>query len=195
VPLFVLAFLYLLLPLQLGTTSDVDSRLLPAIVVCLLVWLSAFPVHRYRVAVVLLATCLVLRYGSVVHAWSGLAERLDAHHEAFALLPKESRVLPVVTTELVKTNPEAHFLCWGVTQRDIFVPTLFHLKDQHTLGLSAPGWLCAPSDDGSFDLRAESVRRQYDYVWVYNPEAQVIRVPERFAKIYSRRGLTMWRVR
>jgi hypothetical protein len=111
------------------------------------------------------------------------------------MLPEHSRVLPVVTTELVKTNPEAHYLCWAVMEREIFVPTLFHLKDQHTLSLRAPGWLCARSADGSFDLRAELVRQEYDYVWVYNPDARVMHVPERFAKIYSDRGLTVWRVK
>ena len=85
--IIVLTVLYLLIPLQLGTTSDADSRLLPAIMICALAWIGAGSPGRFGPALGLWIVCLALKIGGIAWAWQRLDQRLVEHAQAFESIP------------------------------------------------------------------------------------------------------------
>jgi hypothetical protein len=196
----VLLVLFLVLPGQMGLASDLDARLLPAILVCLVGTLGFVTPRFFRVAALLLAVCLVLRCGSVASAWNQLSAQLEGHAAGFAVLERHSRVLPIaLLPELSPRYPGVHFVCWAVIEKEVFVPVLFCLPDQHMLRI-APGYLTASEsfDDfyfwDEYEGDEEKIRGRYDYLWLYNPLGKRARVPPSFTRIYSRDGVEVWRI-
>ena len=102
----VLVVLYLVLPFQLGHGAHIDSRILPAILVAVLASLGTLTIRVQRWPLVLMAICLVVRTGAVVHAWNQLSARLNSHAKAFAMIEGRTRVMPVTLTSSHYTHPE-----------------------------------------------------------------------------------------
>lgn len=192
----VLGVLYLVIPYQLGSTSDTDTRLLPALLVCALALLGSLPMRRLAPGLGLLAVCLLVRFGAVVYAWDRFAPRLDAHARAFAALEPGGRVLPVVLVpEDSKDYPEKHFLAWAVVSRHIFDPTLFALPDQHTLRITAPRPRCLTVKQGVCEVAETPTRACYDCVWVDNPANRAVRLPPGCDRIFANVPVDPRRVR
>jgi len=169
--------LYLLIPYQLGTTSDTDSRVLPALLVCGLAWLALQPAAHFRLALVLIALSLVIRQAGIQLAWHQVAGRLQSHIRALEVLPASARVLPVVHVPAQsKDYPEQHFVAWAVIQCGCFVPTLFADPGQHTLRIQQPA--------GS----------AYDLLWVDNLDGKTIAIPEGSERLFAEGSLSVWRV-
>src|SRR6185369_8893624 len=92
------------------------------------------PVCHVPLVAALLTACLLVRGSILLGNWNRLADRLDIQARAFPLLEPRSRVLPILLLpELSTAYPETHFLAWAVPDREIYLPTLFALPDQHTL--------------------------------------------------------------
>jgi hypothetical protein len=191
-----LAGLYLLIPFQLGTTTDADSRLLPALLVCALAVVISLPVRRPALGAALLAVCLGVRFGSIVSNWDRLSERLDSASRSLAVFEPGSRVMPVI---LIPTNskeyPEQHFVSWAVISRDIFVPTMLAYRGQQPLAVTIPCGLYLRELPDSCAVDEKQVRQCYDYLWVYNPKGKRLRLPNSFERVFSDDSLTVWRVR
>ena len=198
--LTVLAALYLLLPFQLGSTSDADTRVPPVLFVLALAAVGAAPLRRPRLGAVLLAACLLLRFGSILHAWDGLCGRLDAEARSFAVFRPGDRVLPVVLLpKRTKNYPEYHFAAWAAPDRGVFLPTLFTLPDQQPLRIVPPFAFAAGLPKGcdgpdACTLREAPLRDKYDYIWLYNPAGKAVRAPASFSRVFSEGALTVWRV-
>jgi hypothetical protein len=198
---FALAGLYLVLPFQLGSTSDTDTRLLPALLVCLVGYLGRFPTRRMVPALGLLALALLLRYGSVIVAWERLRDRLDVASESLDVIAPGSRVLPVVMVPtLNKEWPECHFVCWSVVRRGTFVPYLFHARDQQPLAIREPYQGGVLPDLRLIGGRAglpdlNLIRTHFDVVWLVTHERQPPPRPEAFEELFSRDGVKVWRIR
>lgn len=196
----VLTTFYLILPFQLGSTSDTDSRLLPALLVCAIGYLAGWPVRRLGAAMTLLALAVVLRYGSVILAWNRLRDRLDVAAASFDHLEPGSRVQPVVfVPEFSKEWPECHFLCWTVVKRGTFVPTLFSAEDQQPLAIRSPyrdGIVAYTRIAGSKAAvpSPELLRECFDFVWIVHPNRAAPPLPAGFTEAFSRDGVTVWRV-
>jgi hypothetical protein len=195
-----LAF-YLLLPYQLGSTSDTDSRLLPALMVCAVGFLGGWPTRRVGVALGVLGLAVLLRYGSVILAWDRLRDRLDVAAASFDSLEPGGRVVPVVfVPELSKEWPECQFVCWSVVKRDTFVPTLFCADDQQPLAIREPYRGCVVPYTLLVGPKARLpdvglLRRCYDFVWIFHPNGPPPPMPEAFEGVFSRAGVSVWRVR
>jgi hypothetical protein len=186
--------LYLVIPYNLGSTSDADSRLLPPLLVCALAWLATLPVRWPRLALALVALGLLLRVGAVWHAWGRLAARQQSYARAFDLFPPGSRVLPYVLAPEGRPSPALRqFPCWAVLSREVFVPTLFSDPAQHALALNAEDTECLERGPGGPVLDADCARRWYDFLWVYNPYAAPFAAPEHFTKVFEADALTVWR--
>jgi hypothetical protein len=186
--------LYLVVPYELGTTSDTDSRLLPALFVCALAWLAFVPVRWPRLAMALLALCLLVRVGSTWHAWGRMAARGEHYARAFELFPSGGRVLPVVLVPPGARQPiDRHFLCWAVLSRDVFVPTLFVDPGQHPLALNAPTPECVRQGPDGPVLDADCARENYDFLWVYNPYGVPFALSGSCTRVYEADALTVWR--
>lgn len=195
-----LAALYILLPFQLGSTSEADTRVLPALLVVGLAAVGSAPLRRPRLAAVLLAACLLLRFGSILHAWDRLCNRLDADARSFALFAPGDRVLPVMLLpERSKNYPEYHFAAWAVPGRGAFLPTLFSQPDQQPLRIVPPYAFAAGLPKGcngpdACTLKEGPLRERYDYVWLCNPAGKPVRAPWSFPLVYSEGTVTVWRV-
>ena len=112
---------------------------LPVLFVLALAAVGSAPLRRPRLGAVLLAACLLLRFGSILHAWDGLCGRLDADARSFAVFAPGDRVLPVMLLpEQSKNYPEYHFAAWAVPGRGAFLPTLFAQPDQQPLRIVPP---------------------------------------------------------
>lgn len=179
--------LYLLIPFQLGTTSDTDSRLLPALLVCMLAWLALLPAAHFRLAMSLIVLSLVIRQAGIQYAWDRLAEHLQPHVQALEVLPSSSRVLPVLASPArSKDYPTEHFPAWAVIERGCFVPILFADPGQHALRQPAPIF---PEKE----LKSPQLRDHYDLLWIDNPEGQAVRIPDGFQRVFDKGPLTLWR--
>jgi hypothetical protein len=190
----VLAGFYLLIPYELGSTSDTDSRLLPPLFVCALAWLACVPVKWPRAALALAALCLLVRVGAVGYAWGRMATREQTYARAFDLFHPGSRVLPFVPVPEGERKPvERHFVCWAVLSREVFVPTLLAHRGQFPLTLNAPAPGCARDGERGPVLDADCARECYDYLWVYNPHGVPFAAPESFTKVFEADALTVWR--
>ena len=138
--------LYLAMPEQWGMTFAVDTRLVPALLVCTLARLGTLPAARWSWAGVnLLGAALILRSGDVWQAWQRLDRRLQEAARSFEHLEFQARVLPVILTPAVlKENPEHSFVSLAVIAQHAYVPTLFAVRDQQPLRLTAGTKLATP---------------------------------------------------
>jgi hypothetical protein len=192
----VLGLWYLVTPFQLGTTSDADSRILPAILIGVLAIFSSMAIQKYRTGMVLLALCLLVRFGSIGTAWDGLSRRLETQAQAFSLLEPGSRVLPVVLLpEESKDYPEKHFVSWAVIERQVYVSNLFSHSDQHTLRIVPPSQNYGRLVNNRFEIDEQKIRENFHYIWVFNPGGKTITIPPTFEQLFFQDSLTLWRVR
>lgn len=196
-----LTIFYLLIPFQLGSTSDTDSRLLPALLVCGIAWLGCWPVRHFRLAVGLLVLGVALRYGSIILAWDRMRDRLDDAAVSLESLDPGSRVVPVVLIpELSKDWPEGHFVCWSVVHRRTFVPTLFSAADQQPLVIREPyqsprpDYMSVVGPDAKLPDK-KWLLENYDFVWVFNPLDRELSIPETFERVHQSGAVSLWRIR
>jgi hypothetical protein len=190
-----LCALYLIMPFQLGGTLDSDGRLVPSLMVCAVALLGAVSLQRFRTGAVLLGLCLLLRYGSVVHSWKGYDREMQAHAAGFACIEPESRVMSVTLWPTpAKEYPERHFLSWIILSKNVLVPTQFAGRDQTILRVLAPKPQYLSRHDGAAEIPDGPIRQHYDFVWVYNPAGQVLRMPDSFACVFSSSGVSVWRI-
>jgi hypothetical protein len=193
----VLAFLglYVVLPYQLGTTSDADSRALMPLLLLAIALLGTLPLRRPGLALGLVALSVLLRYGSVIVAWDAFGPRLQALARSFPHLPQRGRVLPVVLAPTgSKDHPEEHFLDWAVLTRQIYTPGLFADPGQHTLVRRGPVSVVArPSGEG-YILPSEGVVGSFDVLWVYNPYGKHLKMPDEAEKTYEAGPVSIWRL-
>lgn len=201
VALATLVPLYLIIPFQLGGTSDTDTRVLPAITVCALAAAGSLSPRRVGPGLALLAACLSIRDAGIYRGMRERSDMLAAQAGAFELMPPNSRVLPLVAIPaLTKKNAELHFACWAVVLRRAFVPTIFAFHDQQPLevvGPNIPGPAAFPVIRGpdGWVLDEAAVRRDYDFVWKYDENHIRIELPASFEEVFAGGGVRLFRVR
>jgi len=168
---------YFALPSNYGQSWDLDIRLLPIIGVLGVTALCRMGARGRWLAPVALA--LVIARATVVTQHFKEAEpELKAIAQAFAMTPRDVKVLPIVADPMHADTDEidpilrpwTHFWAYGAIERGWYVPYLFAIKGQiplkYKLDLYAP--------DGFWDLRYKDapdwydVQTDYDYVWAYN---------------------------
>jgi hypothetical protein len=184
--------MYLILPYGLGGTMDADGRILPAILVCALAWLGQLAVRRFRTGVLLLTLCVIVRFGSVFASWDRLSTEIGKHAEGFALIEEHSRVMPVILAPFSKDYPGRHSLAWIVLSKNVLVSNLFSDPDQHLLAITRP---TPPFIHGKADRTVvdEEAAAYYDFLWVYNPSARTLVLPDSFTCVFSGKDVTVWR--
>lgn len=196
VSIVLLCLLYIAIPFQLGGTSDTDSRLLPALLVCALAWLGAAPMRRVCWGVACLALCLAVRQGAIYAHWRVLTRRLEVHARAFEHLTPQSRLLPLVLVpEGSKAYPERSFFCWAVVSHRALVPTLFARRDQQPLRMKVSVGSPVRWTEGRWEFDEAKVREAFDFVWIANLTNESVVVPARFERVFAAEELELWRVR
>jgi hypothetical protein len=191
---------FLAAPLSLGTTDSVDSRLLPALVVCGVASAAVLPLRWPRLALLVLAAAALLRVGAVAHHWAEVSGRLEMHAHTLAPIQPRSRVLPVVVltdgkTDDVKSYPEYHFIGWAVVSNDAFVPTLFDIPGQQPLRVAGPRVREVWRGPGPVEIDEATILGRFEYVWVCNPTGCQVRLPESCECVCIEGQVSLWRVR
>lgn len=204
----VLAACYLVLPSELGSTTEADLRILPALLACSVGLLGQGTVRRCYLLAVLLAVAVGVRTGSVATSWARISARFDAEAKVFTALPRKARVLPVTGVfGNDKRYPEVHFGAWTVITSGADYPRLFTWEGGGS-GVSRassryPTPLIIHDGGCPVPVRVErdrftvvdgAVRRCYDYVLVLNPLGTPIEVPASFPVVARSGPATLYRV-
>jgi hypothetical protein len=204
----VLAVCYLALPSQLGSTTEADLRILPALLVCSVGLLGRGTVRRCYLLAGLLAVAGALRTGSIAASWGRIAARFEVEAKVFPGLPRRARVLPV--TGFLgndKRYPEAHFGAWTVITSHASYPLLFSWEGGGAGVSGASSRYPTPLiiHDGGCPIPIQhrpdrievmdgAIRRCFDYVLVLNPLGSRIEVPASFPVIARSGPATLYRV-
>jgi len=167
---------------------------LPALIVVLLAWVGTLPLRSLGWGTLLLAGALIVRNGSVWHAWRSLDSRLQEAARSLEVLPEGKKILPAVLIDAPsKTHPETHFVCMAVITRNAYVPTLFAFADQQPLRLTQNGKLPLRFENGILTL--EPGAAEYDYLWIYNPDRAELRLAADAVRIFSGQDIEVWRLK
>jgi hypothetical protein len=190
-----LMLLFIVIPDRMGSVSAADARLVPAIFVCLLALAAGRPLGRPRLGTFFLVLCISVKFADTYRAWERLGSRLDRYAEAFPLMAKNSSLLPINVPRGVtsREQPETHFHCWAVIERDANDPTLFAHAGQSPLRLSLPEFCSASVDLTS--LGPVDLNTCYDYLWLMNRDGRALDVPPRFEPLLNRNALSLYKIR
>jgi len=186
-----LAGLYVVVPHSLATATDVDTRLVPAVVVLGLcsVRLSLPPrlAAGLAVAVVVVA---VVRLGYVTHEWRQIGGAIGRQVALLdRSLPRNADVYSVFPqgASWIGRNERAyaHVASYATIDRNAHVSRTFALAAQQPLVARRPE---------PYDLEPAALGR-YGFVWTYEPDAAVLRALRgRCAPVYDRDGFYLCRV-
>lgn len=186
--------LYVVLPFHLGTTWNVDARVLPPLLICCIGLIGRLPARRVLIgaAIVLLAT--VTRIGVIYASWAGF-NAVDAHHLDFIRqLPVGARVL-VTGFDGSRFDTDARIIAWAVPEKQAIVSSLFDIPGQQPLRvtINRMGPFAQRTQDGlAFD--AKRVRAaSFDYVWCFNPQGKPVSVPADWVRVYAVGSITVWK--
>ncbi len=197
-PAAVFAVLALAIPIQWGSTYHGDARIPPAMLVCLLAIAAGLEVRRFALGAGLIATALLVRYGSVHVAWANLDTELTAISKALTEIPQGSRVMPIVGPNAGYTVrrdwPATHFVSWVVPFREGFDPGLYAFGDQQPLIVHRDTQIYAHFDGQEIVVDDEPTRALYDYIYLYNPMGKPTRISDQFEKVFEYKDVSLWRV-
>ena len=104
---------YLVLPYELGSTSGVDFRMLPPLLVCILALAARLPVRNVALGSILILLATLLRLGSIGVAWADLADQSHQYIQAIRRMPEGSRILVVITERYSRLKPFHHSVALG----------------------------------------------------------------------------------
>jgi len=167
------AGLYLVIPVDVGTTSGADIRMLPPLFLTAVALLANLTLARSaRAGIALVVVLALTRYGVIHTAWSGMSADANAVQQHFAHAPPRSKVLVLTLNRASKTNFQSHVIAWAVPAGGAYVSSLFSYAGQQPLTLHRqPGEASVAAADGKLTFDAAAVEAGFDYVWLFNPEA------------------------
>jgi hypothetical protein len=93
------------------------------------------------------------------------------------------------------SQPQPHFCCWAVPLRQAFVASVWAFPEPMPLTIRRPAQQCTRLTAHGLEIDEEATRREYDYLWIYNPMDHPVSVPRSFAKICSSGATSLWKVR
>jgi hypothetical protein len=120
---------------------------------------------------------------------------------AFAVIPRNSRVLPVVRIRyednLVGMG-EIHHLEYGVIEKGLLVPSVFHIPGIQPLRLVGAGY--CPNDfclvfQSPENIEWKKVAAHYDYIWVEHFPSAVPYVANIADRVFASEFVSVYRVR
>jgi hypothetical protein len=141
-PLALLGLVYVLMPTQILTASQVDHRLPLALALGLvagLVWTGPSP-RVERLLLTAIATVFAVRSGWLEIAWRASDRTYATYLTALDAVLEGSRIAvayPPAALHLTLT-PLAHLPLLAIVRRDAFVPTLFAYPGQQPVAFTAP---------------------------------------------------------
>ncbi len=173
------AVLYVALPVELGTTSGADIRMLPPLFFTAAALLANLPLARSAIIGVGLMTVLALTRHGVIHTtWTAMEGDAKAIRAHFAQAKPRSKVLVLTLDRASKNNFQSHLIGWAVPASDAYVSSLFSYAGQQPLTLLRETSEATVSDsDGKLVMDAAAVAAGFDYVWLFNPQTPDLVLP------------------
>lgn len=160
--------LYTALPDEIGESWDIDVRVIPVAFVLLL--LVAQLGRRQRLVGAIALMLFIARVDDVARNFAAKQSELGQLAAAIHSLPRDTTLLPLVNEhddEDALERPYVHFWAYAVIERGARAPYLFDLPGQTTLRIVPKAYIPArPLADDKPDFNL--IRRDYDYVWVYD---------------------------
>lgn len=162
--------LYLALPNEVGDTWLIDVRVIPPLFVLLL---GVARLGRRQRALALLAVVVFgLRTVDIVRGFLSQQSALWNMEQAIQMLPRNSRLLPIVNVDVVKDDLlhqfYAHFWAYAIIERGVSAPYLFDLRGQTPLRIKKVGYI--PDDPETQVPNWKEVCNNYDYLWAYDTD-------------------------
>jgi hypothetical protein len=193
---FVFLTLYIVLPLNLGTTWAVDTRALVPLLVCCIALVARMPGRRVLTGAALALIATLIHVGAIAVAWAGFAEVNAQHLNFIRQLPVGARILGVQFPDVSRFKNDAHVIAWAVPERQAMVSSLFAIAGQQPLRVTVNtmGPFTQFTHEGmEFDVRRIRAAA-FDYVWCFNPEGRAVVVPAGWSRVYSSSSITMWKI-
>jgi hypothetical protein len=194
---FIFFFLYIFLPLNLGTTWAVDTRVLVPLLICCIALVARMPPRRVVAGATLALIATLVRIAAISVSWGSFVEVNAQHLNFIRQLPVGARILVVQFPDVSRFKNDAHVIAWAVPERQAMVSSLFALAGQQPLRVSVNtmGPFAHATLEG-MEIDVERVRAaSFDYVWCFNPRGKVVAVPAEWSRVYSSPSITIWKIR
>lgn len=193
------AILYLALPVEIGTTSGADIRMLPPLLICSLAIVGSLSLARFaNVGMALVLLCSIAKNLSIFDSWIGMSNTarevaLFAQKSSNPASPR--RVLVLLVDRATKSSFESHLMDWAVPESGMFVSDLFSFAGQQPLELKGPkpaNYLVKGPD--MVQINSEAVHSNYDYVWLFNPKRTAVGIPSQWKYVLGDEDGKLWKV-
>lgn len=187
---------YLALPSNYGSATMVDRRLMPFLFVIALA--GAGVGKRAKILVPVALLLFVLRTGNVEMNFLSMQPHLDDLAQSFALIPKNSRVLPIVVHRTENPLPEDHFWAYGVIKDGWFSPYLFHDRGVQPFRVKLQtytptrGPQCMLPREKS--IKWKKVQSDYNYLWAYGAGVKTLSLEKMGKLVLESNGLQVIRL-
>jgi hypothetical protein len=162
-----LLVLYCALPDEVGNSWDIDVRVVPVLFVMLLVLAKLG--QRQRIVAVAVLLLFAIRTADVARNFVAKQAELSGMVQAVRALPRDARLLPLIN-ENNDDDPlqrlYLHFWAYSIIERGAVAPYLFDLRGQTALRTTEEIYI--PHRPLKDPLDWYSVKRDYDYAWVYD---------------------------
>lgn len=196
----VFAVVFLLLPPTLITASNVDARIVPAVIAFALCAVRLSPTPRAAAALAICVVALAAGRITVITAqWRSISDTVAAQvHSLDAALPRNADVyslFPEGGPQIDKRERAyAHVASYATINRNAHVSRTFAERSQQPL-VSRVDELAAIDAVPPFTMNPATFRR-YSYVWTYEPSLAVRRqLQGRCIRVYDRDGFYLCRRR
>jgi hypothetical protein len=194
----VLLLAYFLAPGEFGDGGYADVRILPFLYLFSLAAFRFSQIPRY--VVVSLVILALFRTVAVERLFISRQAELEQISAAFDAVPRGSRVLPVVVSEQSRGlvgRGDLHHLDYGVIQRGLLVPSLFHHRGVQPIRINdsayCPNVYCWITYES--DKKWDKIAQTYDYLWVQN-DPDLPSIPDSIKTVVFANGyVTLYRLK
>ncbi|HYG81841.1 MAG TPA: hypothetical protein VD861_15695 [Pyrinomonadaceae bacterium] len=191
----VLAFLYLICPKVLFTSSAADVRfIVPAALLLVLSLRLDLPAAAGRVLLLAWVIVASVRVGAIGMTWRALDKRIGAEVERLRVVPEGAKVYPVFPEPDDKAERSfEHVVLYTTVNQRAVVPTLFGFGGVSIYFRARPTYIAASSREPE---RLVETLAGYDYVWSFKEGEQWRRTFQGMSTpVYEADGFTLWRIK
>jgi len=184
--------LYLILPVSVGPTWAIDVRLVPMMFVLLLAVAQVGARQKPLAAVALLIFCISVM--NIARNFVRLQNDIAPMVNAIRTLPRNARMLPIVDlddSDDMLHRLYMHFWTYAIVERGTLAPYIFDFRGQTEVRVREEGYVPDAPEEVPPDW--EQVRRNYDYVWLWDIDYAAQLQPYA-TQVYHSGRLQLWRM-
>jgi len=190
--LIALFVLYLVLPVSIGSMWAIDVRLIPTMFVLLLVVAKIGSRQKLLAAVAVVIFCISI--GDIARNFVRLQNDVAPMVNAIRMVPQNTRMLPIIDlndSDDMLHRLYMHFWTYAIVERGTLAPYIFDFRGQTEIRIREQGYIPDAPEEVPPDW--EQVRRNYDYVWLWDIDYAKQLQPFA-AEVYHSGKLQLWRM-